>query len=121
MQHLPKLLSEAEKRINEGIKDGLDKIQDALGNLAKPDPKPEGSFSGAFTKTEAELEKLLKIFTTALMIGGFAVLAIGIYELILSFADDSPDPRSKKKGITMIIVGFMLVSSRAILEYIIRG
>ncbi len=73
----------------------------------------------AFPKTEEKLKDLLSFFTTFLMIGGFAIMALGIYEFILSLTDTSEDPRAKRKGISLFLIGLLLVSSKAILNYLV--
>lgn len=77
------------------------------------------SILSPYPKTEAALGELLSFFSTLLMIGGFAIMALGIYEFIISFTDTSDDPRARRKGISLFLVGLLLVSTKTILNYLV--
>ena len=78
-----------------------------------------GASATLWPKTQEAILKFISPFSDLVMIAGFAIIGYAIYEFIQSMASDSMEPR--KKSVTMLIVGLLMLSAKAILSYIIGG
>lgn len=71
------------------------------------------------SKAKDAMGNLMGVISTVSMYVGIGLLAFGAYEIIMSVIQSQPE--AKTKGITLAVVGAILIGFKAILEGVLSG
>lgn len=116
-----KALTEKQiNRISGALKRGLIALG-GVGTMLSSAMINAQAFGGNVTVSTADLDpqalggKIISLMIWVFRIIGIGVAGFGIYELVMSFVQQQPE--AKTKGITLLLVGLLLVSITFILRF----